>query len=188
LALGFAGEQPIGGGPWVKRWTNTDLHVFGWLVAAAQSWESQASTVQGLHQAFITLQVQAQKQTELLNKMQMSMGMPGVKQEVSLVDGHPGGAGFGSLFDRRRGGDVPLQPKSESPATSWAGGSGGVQQTSLAELAGVLGGEHNDDDPMGGGMDDFNDVLGEMVGNPAANMLQQATSGYGGSFLSSSFG
>lgn len=138
-----------------------------------------ASTVQGLHQAYITLQVQAQKQSETLNKIQLDMGLQAIKQEVTVVDnGYSSGqqwGGFGGLLDRRRA-EAPLQQPiktAESPATSQA-------STSLVELAGVLGGEH-DDDPMGQGMEDFNDVLGDMVGHPSASILQ-AGGGFGGSF------
>lgn len=118
-----------------------------------------ASTVQGLHQAYITLQVQAQKQAEAMNKMQMEMqlemGMQAMKSEVSAVD-HPFGGnqwGGSGMLDRRRAEAVMSQQRQASLVDELPG----QEQTSLVELAGVLG---DDNDEMGQDMDDFGDMLG----------------------------
>jgi len=139
-----------------------------------------ASTVQGLHQAYITLQVQAQKQAETINKMQLEMqlemGLSAIKSEVSAVE-HPfGGAnqwgGQTSKLDRRR--QQASAPQAAAPRMQQA--SGGQEQTSLVELAGVLG---DDNDEMGQDMDDFGAMLGGM--QDGGGMSFGGGGGFGGS-------
>lgn len=124
-----------------------------------------ASTVQGLHQAYITLQVQAQKQAETINKMQLEMqleiGLSAIKSEVSAVDPFGGsnqwggGGGQMSMLDRRR--QQSTAPQAQAATMMAMKAQEGQEQTSLVELAGVLG---DDNDEMGQDMDDFGAMLG----------------------------
>jgi hypothetical protein len=126
-----------------------------------------ASTVQGLHQAYITLQVQAQKQSEIITKIQLEFGMLSIKAEVSQVDPSPfGGGGWGqpgnsfSMLDRRRqepGASAPKSMPMEQDSSTGA---------QLVELAGVLG----DDDDMGQDVDDLNTIF---AAEPTATHMLQ---------------